>query len=252
MSNEIIKKFVNKFREDGGDHIRISPFAETTLGKVLSPDWRKKFFIPHVGEFLTPQCFANWLVTGNDDARHDINIRPSTHIKDYSNFVLYSKYYQLCSMKTLLEKEYKDLPFAMYKVHTTGVKEHHRWKEYPLEVKEMVEHILDPERGSKTPYPWDKKYPGLAERVNEHIKEIVQRDSVTKPPSKPVPAPPKTIKVIIEELSHEDGLSDEEIDRRAEETLKRQYGRELSDDELDSIAQQRLNRQLARQVGKKK
>jgi len=176
MNNEIIKKFVNKFKKEGEDHIRISPFAETTLGKVLSPDWRKKFFIPHVGEFLTPQCFANWLVTGDDEARHDTNIRPAVHVKEYSGFVLYAKFYQLCSMKTLLEKEMKELPFAMYKVHTSGVKEFHRWKEYPSEVKEMIQHILNAEKGPKAAYPWEEKYPGLLAKIDEQIKVIASKE----------------------------------------------------------------------------
>lgn len=203
MNTSIIKKFVNNFKEEGGDHIRISPFAATILGKVLSPDWRKKFFIPHVGEFLTPQCFANWLVTGDDDARHDVNLRPAAHVKEYPGFVLYAKFYQLCSMKTLLDKEMKDLPFAMYKIHTSGVKEFHRWKEYPTEIKDMIQHILDPQRGSKAPYPWDEKYPGLVEKINQHIKAIAELTQAPKPDPKPkketTSAPSKTDEPLSEE-----------------------------------------------------
>lgn len=193
MGNDIIKTFVgNKFRNEGEDHIRISPFASTTLGKILSPDWRKKFFIPHVGEFLTPQCFANWLITGDDEARHDVNLRPSTHVREYSGFVLYSKFYQLCSMKTLLQKEKKDLPFAMYKVHTSGVKEFHRWKEYPIEIREMLDHVLDPARGPKADYPWEEKHPGLLAKIQSHIAAIAENSAPnnagTKPKTSPAPA----------------------------------------------------------------
>lgn len=179
MGSNLIKSLVNKFRTEGEDHIRISPFAATTLGKILSPDWRKKFFIPHVGEFLTPQCFANWLITGDDEARHDVNLRPSSHVREYSGFVLFAKFYQLCSMKTLLQKEKKDLPFAMYKVHTSGVKEFHRWKDYPIEIKDMMDHVLDPARGPKAEYPWEEKHPGLVAKIQAHIAAIAEQTTPT-------------------------------------------------------------------------
>lgn len=196
MASSLIEKFVNKFKSDGVDHIRISPFAETTIGKVASQDWRKKFFIPHVGEFLSPVCFANWLSTGDDDARHNPKFRCDAAVKGYRTFVMYAKFYQLCSMKSLLEKEMKDLPFVAYKVHQSGVKEFDRWKEYPAEVKEMIQHILDPQRGPKVAYPWEEKHAGLTDRIAERITAIAgvsepedsDRDDEAQPSDNPVEA----------------------------------------------------------------
>ena len=42
----IIEKFVNKLKEDGKDHIRISRYAETQLGKVSANDFRRNFRFP--------------------------------------------------------------------------------------------------------------------------------------------------------------------------------------------------------------
>jgi hypothetical protein len=172
QTTDIIKLFANKLKKDGEDHFRISPFAATRLGKALSPDWRKIFFMHHVGEFLSPQCFANWLSTGNDDARHDIHIRPTFFVRDYSGFVLYGKYFQLLSMRSLLEDEMKDIPLSMYRVHTSGVREYHRWKEYSNEVKDMINHILAHPKDSVPEYNWEERFPGLLAAIDEKIKLI--------------------------------------------------------------------------------
>lgn len=212
MNASIIKQFANKsFKKEGEDHIRISPFAETNLGKLLSPDWRKKFFIPHVGEFLSPNCFANWIVTGDDEARHNPAFRAPVAVKGYRNFVLYAKFYQLCSMRAILEKEQKDLPFAMYKVHTSGVKEFDRWKEYPSEVKEMLAHVVDPARGPKVPYDWEGKFPNLLEKINSMIEKIANGGNAAKDDTKDANG-----------NVAEEELSDEELDKLAAEKLNKQ------------------------------
>jgi len=184
-NNDIMNKFVNKFRKDGVDHIRISTWADSRIGKALAPEYLKKFFIPQYGEFLSPQCFANWLITGNDEARHDINIRGVGKVKGYSDLVMFAKFFQLCSLERTLAEEYKDLPFVMYKIHLSGVREYHRWKQYPSQVKDMLLHILDPNKGTKNPYPWDDKYPGLVSMIKEQIESILQEQNGSD--DKPVP-----------------------------------------------------------------
>lgn len=180
----MLERFVNKFKKEGVDHIRIHPHAETILGRAVSKDWRHRFFIPHVGEFTSPVCFANWLCTGDDEARHDPKFRFATTVKGYQQFVLYGKFYQLCAMRNLLKREMKDLPFVSYKLHQSGVKEFDRWKDYPAEIKEMIEHVLDPQRGPKKPYDWSA-YPGIEERVKEMISEIVGPIEESEEPQPP-------------------------------------------------------------------
>lgn len=165
----IMDKMINTLKKDGVDHIRVGLSGETQLGKMCAQEWRRRFFIPRVGEFLTPQCFANWLVTGDEAARHDPKYRVKHAVRGYHGFVLFAKFYQLCSLSSQLRKEMKSLPFAVYKVHGSGIREYDRWTEYPTKVKEMIEHILDPERGPKAPFPFSE---GLRESVDEMIRLI--------------------------------------------------------------------------------
>lgn len=167
----IIEKFLTKMKQDGVDHVRISPYGETRIGQLASANWRKVFFIPHVGEFTSPTCFANWLSTGDEEARHNPHYRCQVTVRGYRNFVLYAKFYQLCALRPELAKEMLDLPFASYKQHDSGIKEHDRWMEYPTQVKEMINHVIDPERGPKTPFPFD---PEVIKRVQDRIALFVE------------------------------------------------------------------------------
>lgn len=210
----MLDRFVNKFKKEGVDHIRIHPFAETKIGKITSKDWRQRFFVPHIGEFTSPVCFANWLCTGNDDARHNPNFRFNQTVKGYLQFVLYGKYYQLCSMKSTLAREMKDLPFIAYKQHQSGVKEFDRWKEYPAEIKDMIDHILDPNRGAKTPYNWEEKHPGLEARIKDMITAMVaevedKEKTAKKEVTEEVPAEVTEPDATMEEVSVNTEISEE-------------------------------------------
>lgn len=175
----ILEKFINKLKGDGQDHIRVSPFGETRLGQVASQDWRRKFFIPHVGEFTSPTCFANWLVTGDEEARHDPKYHVRANVRGYRDYVLYAKFFQLCGMRNLISKEMVDLPFVAYKQHQSGIREYDRWREYASTVKDMIEHILDENRGTRTPYPWPE---GLVERIEDTIRAIAGANAGEQPP----------------------------------------------------------------------
>jgi hypothetical protein len=208
----MIEKFINKMKTEGVDHIRIHPFANTFIGKVTSQDWRFKFFVPHVGEFTSPVCFANWICTGDDEARHNVQFRCEKTVKGFLPLVLYAKYYQLCAMRNVLKREMVDLPFVAYKVHASGIKEFDRWKEYPSEIKLMIEHILDPERGTKVDYPWEETHPGLVDRINKMIKDIVgeQPEQPVQPRRKGKNKPENVDAV--EETNNEELVSEDAMD----------------------------------------
>ena len=89
----VMEKFVSSFKKDGIDHIRVGLGGDTKLGRMCAADWRRRFFIPLVGEFLSPQCFANWLVTGDEAARHDPKYRVKNAVRGYHGYVLYGKFY---------------------------------------------------------------------------------------------------------------------------------------------------------------
>ena len=169
----IFESYANKLKKDGVDHIRVSVVAETQLGKICAHDWRKRFFVPRVGDFLSPVCFANWLVTGDEEARHDPRYKVKRNVRGYHKYVLFAKFYQLCSLRGVLVREMKDLPFVAYKVHQSGIKEFDRWKDYPLTVKEMVRHVIDEERGPKVPFPFDQE---TVDEINSMIAAIAGVD----------------------------------------------------------------------------
>lgn len=155
---------------DGQDHIRIAFTAETHLGKILAPKWVRKFFVPELGTFRTPACFANWLVSGDEAARHDTRFPLKERGRHYRDFILYGKYHQLCKMRAELLNEFVDLPFFMYQVYGTGVREYDSWADYAPAIKEMVRHIID--NGNKVAFPWDTHFPGLTNRVESAIAKI--------------------------------------------------------------------------------
>lgn len=208
----MLERFVNKFKNEGVDHIRISPFADTKLGKITSKDWRHRFFVPHMGEFTSPVCFANWICTGDDDARHNVQFRFNETVKGYLQFVLYGKFYQMCAMKGIIKREMKDLPFVVYKQHASGIKEFDRWKEYPIEIKNMINHILDDDRGPKTAYPWEENHPGLEQRIQDQIKKMVGEVELTdKKKKKEVPVT-EEVESVVEEVSEDKQSTDVEVE----------------------------------------
>lgn len=145
------------FNRDGVDHVNVSAYtaySDTEIGKIASPDWRKTFFVPHVGDFITPRAFANWMVSGGKEhLRHSTGIyRTTVPLSHFRTLLLFAKYYQLCGMRAALmtAQNLTNLPWVMYKKHISGVREYDRWDQYPAEVKEMVKYII--QHGSRNHY----------------------------------------------------------------------------------------------------
>jgi hypothetical protein len=88
-------------RVDGQDHLNLSVHSKNIIGQLASPESRKRFFIPHLGEFGSPRCFANWMVSCGDEAlrfsrnRYDIS---GTTLNVFRLYMLYAKYFQLVSV----------------------------------------------------------------------------------------------------------------------------------------------------------
>lgn len=120
---------------DGEDHVRISPFGTTQIGKYASLSWRSKFFIPQLGEFISPLSFISWLYYGDESYRHNNQPARIQHITK-EEFTKYqyagwlAKWHQLTSLHSALIKQSNvgkvnmlDLPWVEYKVHISGLKE---------------------------------------------------------------------------------------------------------------------------------
>lgn len=167
-------------RTDGEDHLNISAYAETELGKITSPDWRKKFYVPHIGDFVSARAFANWLVSGgSEDLRHNTKFyKTSVPVEDFRKLVVFAKYYQLCSLRSSLvtEQALLSLPWVMYKRHFSGVREFDRWTHYTAEIKPMVHDIIsDTSRGR---YNWMDKAPDHLGCVNHYLAQIAGPDFI--------------------------------------------------------------------------
>lgn len=173
-----LEVFTPTFKVDGEDHIRISVRGETLVGRMSAHDYKYEFFIPHLGHFLSPICFANWLATGDEEARHNPDFKVKTSIKGYRKYVLYAKFWQLCKMRPRLLNEKMDVPFVSYRIHQTGIKELNRWKEYSPTVKSMLEHIVDPKRGPQAPFKWPK---GLVREVEDIVTKIAEKQGYVPP-----------------------------------------------------------------------
>ena len=163
---------LNVFVNDGGDHIRVSPYGKTMVGRIASMDWRKKFFVPQLGEFSSSRCFANWLVCGNEEARHNTRFKVDKTVKGYRTLMLYAKYHQLCSLKKTLANEKTDLVFVAYKEHKSGIKEGTGYRENPVEVNNFIEFILN--NGDTAKFDWDKHHPGLLKLIDSLVKDILK------------------------------------------------------------------------------
>ena len=124
------------FKNDGGDHILVSPFGGTQLGKYASMTWRKKFFFPMLGEFVSPMAFMAWLATGDEMQRHANNPTrlPSMAKDEYLRYLragYLAKWYQLTALHGAMVKHSKpangidpfDLQWVEYKIHVNGLKE---------------------------------------------------------------------------------------------------------------------------------
>ena len=140
------------YRNDGGDHVLVSPFAGTQLGKYASMSWRKKFFFPMLGEFVSPLAFMAWLATGDEMQRHAnqparLPSMPKDEYLKYLRAGYLAKWYQLTSMHGALVKQLKssdvdlfEVPWVEYKIHVNGLKEFPQSQLNAEVLKKLVRH----------------------------------------------------------------------------------------------------------------
>lgn len=175
----IKEQLQGQMRRDGIDHLNISAMAETDLGKIVSPDWRKKFYVPHMGDFINARAFANWMVSGGDeDLRHNTGFyKTSVPVEDFRKLLVFAKYYQMCSMRTSIcnSKDLFDLPWVMYKRHVSGVREFDRWQNYTSIIKPMVEDVANNPGGR---FDWVNLQPDILDCVNDYLERITGEDFV--------------------------------------------------------------------------
>lgn len=175
----IREQLQTQMRRDGVDHINISATGETEMGKIVSPDWRKKFYVPHMGDFISARSFANWMVSGGDESlRYNTGFyKTSVPVEDFRKLLVFAKYYQLCSLRTVVlnNKNTLELPWVMYKRHTSGVREFDRWSNYTSIISPIVQDIVDNEGYS---YDWVTEQNGILRCVNTYLERITGEDFI--------------------------------------------------------------------------
>lgn len=164
-----------QLRVDGGDHVNLSIHGKTQIGQNASPEMRKRFYIPHLGEFDSPRCFANWMVSCGDDALRfshaRYNIR-DTPLNLFRLYMLYAKYFQIVAIRGTYasKRNLVELPWVMYKQHLTGVREYDRWEAYSKAIKTMVEHVINNDANAK--FDWAQVNAKIPQVVEARIREI--------------------------------------------------------------------------------
>lgn len=175
----IKEQLQGQLRRDGIDHLNISVNAGTDLGKILSPEWRKKFYVPHMGEFNSSRAFANWMVSGGDEELryHTGFYKTNVPLEDFRKLVVFAKYYQLCSMRTTVcnSNVMFGLPWVMYKRHVSGVREFDRWSTYTSIIKPLA---LDVAQNPGGRYDWAEHEPEVLACVNNYLSRITGEDFV--------------------------------------------------------------------------
>lgn len=175
----IKEQLQGQLRRDGVDHLNISTNAETDLGKIISPDWRKRFYVPHMGEFISSRAFANWMVSGGkEELRYHTGFyKTNVPVEDFRKLLVFAKYYQLCSMRTSVcnGKDMFDLPWVMYKRHVSGVREFDRWTNYTSIIKPLV---IDVAQNPGGRLDWVEHGPEVLECVNDYLSRITGEDFV--------------------------------------------------------------------------
>ena len=175
-----IKSAMSKLiSKDGFDHVWLSPFAATTVGKVASMKWRRMFFIPDFGKFATPESFVAWLLTGDESQRMNMAARipsvPKNKVRLVKQASLFAKYNQIVTLRSKI-KEQKDLetlftvPWMEYKLHTTGIKEYVVDASRAETIKAMVKHVM--QNGPKEPFLFDKfDYAEVKETIMAEVRK---------------------------------------------------------------------------------
>lgn len=169
------------FAHDGKDHVNVFSYAATNVGKIASPEWRRKFYIPHLGEFASPRSFANWCVGGGVEAlRHETGYTEYRveNLREFRALMLYAKFFQLTSMRVSLisDKHLLEVPWLMYKRHLTGVREDNKWSEYPKIMKAFCEHIVN--SGNQTKFDFEAAVPGITNIVNKYVRAFVGEEFI--------------------------------------------------------------------------
>jgi hypothetical protein len=178
MQQTIREQLASRLQKtDGVDHINVHVFGvKTEVGKILHPEFRRRFFIPNYGEYLSAICFLRWIGGCGEQARYDSSIRGWNRIDSFQEAIVLAKFCQIkkFSRKVIDElNTYKINTFVSYKVHPNGVREtDYRWNWYINLLPELISQAVDPDL--KMPN-WEALGFGAdsLEKIDEDVKKYV-------------------------------------------------------------------------------
>lgn len=170
-------QFHKVLHQDGQDHVNLSVHGKTEIGQIASPEYRKRFYIPHLGEFASARCFANWMCSGGDDSLRTSSSRyntAGTSVSVFRMYLLFAKHFQITSLRNtcVSNSNMLNVPWVMYKQHITGVREFDRWSIYSEIAKVLVMHAVDNTANVK--FNWDLIDGQIPLVVQERIRQIAE------------------------------------------------------------------------------
>lgn len=213
---------------DGVDHIRVSPFGKTDLGRLLSPSLYKKINIRPLGEFSTIRNLWVWLTT--DDHPDEFRMMPVKELENVVKFsnikkndkipyfvaiIAYAKYQQLVQHK--IELTTSDLPMLMYNETREGFRTtipYEGW--YVAAMKNVLEAYLE----KREPvFEVDGKKVDVEKYLREDImrdlfgdiapsEPIVKKQPMPKPSGKKKAKPVAEVKPVVKSGEDEEVKSD--------------------------------------------
>jgi hypothetical protein len=127
----VFSKNPNLYKADGQDHVRISPYGNTELGKWLSPEFSRKVIVPPLGEFASVRNLWIWLTTdGHPDQVRSVNpkslerwvksikVKKGNSLRLFGEIICYAKYQQFLQHKPKLTDA--GLPLLVYQESKEG------------------------------------------------------------------------------------------------------------------------------------
>jgi hypothetical protein len=174
------------YGKEGVDHVNVSLYSGTKLGKLLHPQFRSNFFIPNLGDFISAMAFVHWLGGAGEAARIDPSIREKVKIVPFKEAIIYAKFCQLKKNTRLLmeNKELIDLgKFTSYKVFPSGVREIERnWLWYVELLPILIPQVLN--KNLKEPI-WQEFgfHPTSLKAIELEVKKNVVGNAAQEEPS---------------------------------------------------------------------
>lgn len=170
---------------DGVDHIHVSVFGKTPIGKLCSIDFNHEFAVPGIGDFVSPAAFAYWVLTGtlvSAAKQHKFKLPPMKKevYQEYKKILFLGKFFQMTELREILTRDSKaatgkmtriDLPFFIYKVHASGLKEILPDQRDAETTKAMLKFIIDPDEDKGHFQHPDFDYIQVLASVNRILKQ---------------------------------------------------------------------------------